>query len=425
MTDDEVLRRYLGLDAAPELVLEAWQHLIATQRAYQAVDRGRLSRREGDNVRRSYIRHMKQHRLKVWDEETGLQRNELAIANEGTPREDLRRVDSRDLRLLVGFEDLCAAWLAEDPRTSEVFPEAFLAFFTNPLVDHELKERLIEKDTALGERLLMALLEAWPDAVIVHQLLADHYERAGQFAEADAAYRRMLAAHASEREWANYGEFLERRGRYDEAFTAYTTSLEYCERVGEAGEELARVLKKHLSRVERMKNLTGEDARKARAFWDALYLLEEIRLYAEDAFEPELGKAAEEYGKEHQRDELTAAEFFEFLNWFLFSRPLADGRTPGLVYATDKGLSDELKAQLAGLGRPLKSVFEVVRAEPASFTLLVKDQRTGVEYELRADAPELKAGSTFDAALYPWGEFYLTGGIERPEEEEASTAEEA
>lgn len=422
--EDEVLRRYLGLEAANEPVIEAWQLFIETQRAYREVDRGRLSRREGDNVRRRFIRHMKQHRLKAWDDEAGLPRDELAIAGEGTPREDLRSVDSLDIRLLVDFENLCAAWLADDPRTAEAFPEAVLAFYAHPLVDQQLKERLIEKDKERGERLLKALLEARPDAVIVHQLLVEHHERAGQFAEAEADYQRMLAKNESEREWANYGEFLEHRGRYEEAFNAYKTSLAYCERLGEAGEELGRVLTKYLSRVERMKNLTGEDARKARAFWEARYLQEEIRLYAEHAFEPELAKAAEEYGEEHRRDELTAVEFFEFLNWFLFTRPLADGRTPGLVYAEDKGLSEALKAQLAGLGRPLKSVFEVMRAEPASFTLVVKDQKTGVEYELRADAPELKAGSTFEAALYPWGEFYLTGGIERPEEEEASTAEE-
>jgi hypothetical protein len=171
-----------------------------------------------------------------------------------------------------------------------------------------------------------------------------------------------------------------------------------------------------------MKNLTGEDARKARAFWEALFLLAEIRLYAERAFETELVKAEEEYREEHGRDKLSLAEVFEFLNWFLFTRPLTDGRTPGLVYADDKGLSDELKARLQGLGRPLKSAFEVLRAEPATFTLIVKDRKTGAEYELRADAPELKAGATFEAALLPWGEFYLTGGTVRPEEE-ASTAE--
>ena len=422
MTEDEVLRRYLGLEAANEPVIEAWQLFIATQRAYREVDRGRLSRREGDNVRRSYIRHMKQNRLKAWDDEAGLPRGELAIASEGTPREDLRSVASLDIRLLVDFEDLCAAWLAADPRAAEAFPEAFLAFYAHPRVDQELKERLIEKDKARGERMLTALLKARPDAVIVHQLLVEHHERAGQFAEAEAEYQRMLALTGSEVVWANYGEFLERRGRYEDAFNAYTTSLEYCERLGEAGEELGRVLAKHISRVERMKNLTGEDARKARAFWEALFLLEEIRHYAERAFETELAKAEDEYREEHGRAKLSLAEVFEFLNWFLFTRPLGDGRTPGLVYADDKGLSDELKAQLAGLGRPLQSAFEVLRAEPATFTLMVKDRKTGSEYELRADAPELKAGTAFEASLLPWGEFYLTIGIVRPEEE-ASTAE--
>jgi tetratricopeptide (TPR) repeat protein len=423
MMEDEVLRRYLGLEAENELVIEAWRLFIETQRAYRDVDRGRLSRREGDNVRRRFIRHMKQHRLKAWDDEAGLPRDELAVAGEGTPREDLRSVDSLDIRLLVDFEDLCAAWLADDPRTAEAFPEAFLAFYAHPLVDQQLKERLIEKDKERGERLLKALLEARPDAVIVHQLLVEHHERAGQFAEAEADYQRMLAENESEREWANYGEFLEHRGRYEEAFNAYKTSLAYCERLGEAGEEFGRVLTKHISRVERMKNLTGEDARKARAFWEALFLLAEIRLYAERAFEAELAKAEEEYREEHGRDKLSLAEVFEFLNWFLFTRPLTDGRTPGLVYADDKGLSDELKARLQGLGRPLKGAFEVLRADPATFTLIVKDRKTGAEYELRVDAPELKAGATFEASLLPWGEFYLTSGIVRSEEEEASSAE--
>lgn len=423
MTEDEVLRRYLGLEAATEPVLEAWQLFIATQRAYGEVDRGRLSRREGDNVRRGYIRHMKQHRLRAWDDETGLSRGELAIAAEGTPREALRSVDSRDLRMLVDFENLCAAWLAADPRLADAFPEAVLAFYTHPLVNQELKERFIEKDKERGERLLTALLDARPDAVIVHQLLVDHHERAGQFAEAEAEYQRMLAEHASESEWANYGDFLERQGRYDEAFNAYTAGLEYCERLGEAGEELGRVLAKHISRVERMKNLTGEEARKARAFWEALVLLAEIRHYAERAFEPEFAQAEDEYREAQGRDKLSLAEVFEFLNWFLFTRPLADGRTPALAYADAKGLSAELKARLQALGRPLKSTFEVVRAEPATFTLLVKDRTTGGEYELRADAPDLKVGTAFEAVLLPWGEFYLTSGIVRSAEE-ASTAEE-
>jgi tetratricopeptide (TPR) repeat protein len=420
MTQEAVLTRFLGLENEDETVVEAWKLFIETQRAYRDVDLRRLSRREGDNVRRGLIRYMKQHGLKAWDEEDGLPKHELAIAREGAQKADLTPVDSLDIGLLVGFEALCAAWVADDPRTTEDFPQGILAFFYNPLVDLDLKERLIEKEKERGERLLKAVLEARPAAVSVHAMLVKHYERAGRLAEAEAEYQRMLAASDDELVWANYGEFLERRGRYEEAFKAYKTSFEGCERIGKAGEGLGAMVTENISRVERMKNLEGEEAQKARAFWAAVWLIEDVRAYAERAFEAELEKAQAEYQAENGLEKIGIEEAFEFLNWFLFTRALEDGRTPGLVYAAEQGLSDELKAKLQGLGRPITGAFEVVSVEPATFTIMVKDKKTGAEYELRADAPELKAEVTFEAALHPWGEFYLTGGIVRPQEEGAS-----
>ena len=100
----------------------------------------------------------------------------------------------------------------------------------------------------------------------------------------------------------------------------------------------------------------------------------------------------------------------------MFSRTLDDGKTPGVLYAEEKGLSEELKEKIKGLGNPIKGDFEVVSGDPATFKFMVKEIKTEEEYELRSDVPDIKAGLTFAGNIYPWADFYLTGGALKAQE---------
>jgi tetratricopeptide (TPR) repeat protein len=269
---------------------------------------------------------------------------------------------------------------------------------------------LIEKDKERGERLLKAILEERPAEVAVHEVLAKHCEREGRLEEAEAEYKRILSVTDDEMVWANYGNFLEMRVRYDEAFEAFKKSFEVCERLGKVETGLGEVVKSCLSRVERMKNLEGDEAKMAREYMEALWLIDKIQEFAEQRFETEIETAGEEYKKVHGIDKIGFEAVSDFLNWFLFTRKLGDGRTPGMVYAEEKMLSEALKEKIEGLGKPVKGTFEIVKVDHASFKLVVKDLKTEAEYELRADLPHINEGLTFAGTLYPWGEFYLTRG---------------
>jgi tetratricopeptide (TPR) repeat protein len=239
------------------------------------------------------------------------------------------------------------------------------------------------------------------------------YEKEERWAEIEAEYKRFLDETDDEMVWANYGDFLERRGRYSEAFTAFKESLEVCERIGTTGEGLGEVIKERISRVERMMHLEGEEARKAREYWESVWLLEEVRAFADRRLRKEMEKAQDEYKEAAGLEKLRIDLLFEFLNWFLFSRKLADGRTPGIMYADEKGLGEELRAKIEKLGNPITGAFELVRADPASFTMVVKEVGSGNEYELRGDVPELEEGLTFAMTIYPWDDIYFTGDVLR------------
>ncbi|MDI6810085.1 MAG: hypothetical protein QMD80_00130 [archaeon] len=200
-----------------------------------------------------------------------------------------------------------------------------------------------------------------------------HYERERRLAEAEAEYKRMLTVTDDEVVWANYGDFLEKIGRYEEAFDAFKESFEVCERVGKGETKFGEVVRKCISRVERMKNLEDDEAKKAREHYEAVWLLDEVREFAEKRFAEEIGVAQEEYRKEEGIEEIDFGDIFDFLNWFLFTRKFGDGRTPGIVYAEEKGLSEEPKEKIKGLGLPVKGTFEVVSVEPAFFKFVVKN----------------------------------------------------
>ena len=415
MNQKELIRKLLNLGDEDEEIIEAWNLLIETQKAFRDVEARTMSRREADNVRRTFLRYMGKHGLKTLDEEKGLKAHEVAIVK-GSEEEGGNKLTPQnyfDLWLLTDFGELCTLWLTEDLKQADGFPDTIIAFLKAPYLDAQLKERLIEKDKERGERILKTILEERPAEVAVHSVLVKQYEREGRLAEAEAEYKRMLSVTDDEVVWANYGTFLERSGRYNEAFDAFKKSFEIFERVGKGETGLGEVLKSSLSRVERMKNLEGDEAKEAREYMEAVWLIDEIRAFAEHRFGAEIGVAEEEYKKEHSIDEIEFEMVSDFSNWFLFTRKLGDGRTPAMVYAEEKMLGDVLKEKLEGLGKPVKSTFEIVSVEPASFKLAVKDLRTEAEYKVRADLPSIKEGLTFAGTIYPWGDFYLTVGALR------------
>jgi len=248
--------------------------------------------------------------------------------------------------------------------------------------------------------------------VNVHSLLVEHYERESRFSEAEAEYQRMLSETDDELVWANYGYFLERRqGRYEDAFEAFKNSLEVCERVGEeeAGEFLEEV-KRSISRVERMKDLEGEKVRAAREYQEAVWLIADIREFAEKRMEREIKKAQEEYVEEKEMEEIEFEDTFDFISWFLFHRELPNGKVPGMVYVEEKSLDEVTKERLRGLGNPVEGTFEIVDVDHLSFKFVVKNIITDDEYELMGDFSGISDGQIFSGNIYPWSDFYFTGG---------------
>jgi len=408
---EELIKKFFEFEDADERVVRAWDLFIDVQQAYRDEKVGTISRRELDKVQRKFAGHMKKNKLRMLDEEEGLKAHELAIVKEGEGEEEIKALNSSDVWLLADFMEVCSALVTDEPEEVEGFPDEIIAFLEHPGVDEWLKKRLVEKNKEAGERLLKTILEERPAEVSVHSLLVEHYEMGSKFSEAEAEYQRMLSETDNELVWANYGNFLEKRGRYQDAFDAFKNSLEVCERVGEeeAGEILEEV-KKSISRVERMKELEGEEARAGREYQEAVWLMGDIRAFAEKRLEREIKKAQEEYMEEVDMEEVEWEDTFDFINWFLFHRKLSNGKVPGMVYAEEESLDEETKEKLRGLGSPVGGVFEIVDVDHASFKLVVKDTITGEEYELMGNFPEIRPGQTFTGNIYPWGDFYLTAG---------------
>ncbi|MGB2726846.1 MAG: hypothetical protein WBD09_00015 [Halobacteriota archaeon] len=422
MDREELIKKFFGCEDEDERVVKAWDLFIDVQRAYRDEKVGVISRRERDKVRREFDRYVRKSKLRMLDEEEGLKAHELAIVREEEAEGEIKTLNSFDVWLLVDFEEVCSALVADEPDVVEGFPDAIVEFLEDPGVDEWLKERLIEKNKEAGERLLKTILVARPAETNVHSLLVEHYERAGRFSEAEAEYKRMLSETDDELVWANYGYFLEkRRGRYGDAFEAFKNSLEVCERVGEeeAGAFLKEV-KKSISRVERMKDLEGEKARVAREYQEAVWLIEDIREFAEKRMEREIRKAQEEYVEEKEMEEIGFEDSFDFMGWFLFHRKLPDGKVPGMVYAEEEGFDGVTKERLKGLGSPEEGTFEIVDVDHATFKLVVKDIITDEEYELMGNFSEIRKGQTFTGCIYPWGDFYLTAGAVATYAEESS-----
>jgi tetratricopeptide (TPR) repeat protein len=419
MEQKELLRKFLNLEDEAEEIVEAWKLFIDTNKAFRDVEARIISRREGDNVRRTFTRYIRKNKLRMLDEETGLKAHEIALVREEDETEgELKTLDSFDLWLLTDFKDVCTVWVAEDFKQVDGFPDTILAFLDNPYVNVRLKERLIAKDTERGEKLFTTILEDKPSAVSAHLVLVGHYERGKRMDDAEAEYKRMLTETDDEVVWANYGGLLEKIGRYVEAFDAFKESFEVCERIGKAEDRLGTLIKESISRVERMKNLEGDEAEKAREYWESVWLIEDIREFADEACTKEIEKAQDEYKEEKGIEAMHVEDTFDFLNWFLFSRTLEDGRTPGLVYADETGLSDELKEKIKVLGNPIKGDFEVLSVDQASFKFVVKDVKTEEEYELWGNIPDMKGRVTFTGHIYPWGDLYFTESLFKAHMEE-------
>ena len=83
MNQKELIRKFLKLEDEDEEIVEAWNLLIETQKAFRDVEARTMSRREADNVRRTFLRYMGKHGLKTLDEEKGLKAHEVAIVKGG------------------------------------------------------------------------------------------------------------------------------------------------------------------------------------------------------------------------------------------------------------------------------------------------------------------------------------------------------
>jgi len=446
--EQDLVKEFLGVS---EEEAKAWLLFVEMLRAFRDAEAGVSSRREADEARRRFERFLERNNLRMLGEEEGLASDELAIAT-ATEAEQagIRKINTLDILLLVDHESVCEAFVAEDVRSAALV-ESVVDFFSSPEVPEWLKERLVERDAERAERLLKAVLSEIPDEVCSHFMLVTKYEREGRFADAEAEYKRFLSVREDAVVWANYGWFLERRERYEEALNAFerSISLLHAERTGVAGvgvaggagvagvgggvgsvggsevegvggvgggeeEYLLAELEKSVSRVSRMKELRGEYAQKAREYQRAVWLINEVREFATKRLSGEIERAKAEFMRNEGLEELSEEDALDFMNWFLFSRRLPDGKTPALLYAEEKGLDEELKKKLEALGSPVSGVFEVLSYEPARFSMQVRNLLTEEEYELMADMDaEVSAGQTFAGSIYPWGEFFLSGGALR------------
>jgi len=412
MDKSELITKFFELDDADESAVIAWSFFIDLQRAASEETAGRLSRRDRDNVQRIFNRYMNKNKLIMRSEDNGLKAHELAITKAGVGGEEkLKIVHSFDVWLLADFEDVCSILVADEPKKTEGFPEAIIKFLDDSKVHKWLKERLIEKNKDAGERLLKAILEANPTELTAHSLLVDFYERESMFFEAEVEFRRMLDTTNDKLVWANYGYFLELQGRYEDAFVALQNGMKICERAGEdVADDFLEEVKRNISRMERMKDLAGEDARAVRDYQEAMQLLGDINVFAEKNMDTEITKARDEYLKEKDQEEIKYEDSYEFMNWFLFQRELPNGKVPGIVYAEENGLSDTTIERLKGLGSPVESFFEIVAVDNATFKLVVKDMATDKEYELVEAYSPVAVGQTFSRYIYPWSDFYFTAG---------------
>jgi len=302
MDKSELITKFFELDDADESAVRAWSFFIDLQRAASEETAGRLSRRDRDNVQRIFNRYMNKNKLIMRSEDNGLKAHELAItkAGVGEEEEELKIVHSFDVWLLADFEDVCTILVADEPKKAEGFPDVILKFLDDSGIHKWLKERLIEKNKDAGERLLKAILEDNPAELTAHSLLVDFYERESMFFEAEVEFRRMLDTTNDKLVWANYGYFLELQGRYEDAFVALQTAMKICERAGEdVADDFLEEMKRNISRMERMKDLTGEDARAVRVYQEAMRLLGDINVYAEKKLDAEIKKARAEYLKQN------------------------------------------------------------------------------------------------------------------------------
>lgn len=421
MNHKELMKRFLDLEDEEEEIVEAWSLFIAVQKVFRDAEAGIISKRERDKVQRDFIKHMRKNKLGMQDEEDKLKAHEVAIIKEGGAKNELKPLSIFDIWLIADFKDVCAAYVADDLSSVEGVPDMIIKFLRDPSVDGRMKERLIEKDIGRGEKLLNTVIGYIPTDVNAHLLLVELYDREERHVEAEAEYKRFLSKTDDEVGWANYGHFLEKRGRYADSLDAFKNSLARCERAGkEEYRGFLDAVKDSIDRVERMKNLEGEAAIKAREYQEAEWLIDDIREFAEKRFEKELAKAEAEYKEERDLEAIMLEDAFDFINWFVFNRKLKDGKTPGLVYAEENGLSSDLMERIEGLGNPVAGNFEVVGVDHAAFKLMVKDMATDGEYTLMGNVPELIEGQTFVGNIYPWADFYLTGGGLKVHDEESS-----
>ncbi len=421
MDQSELMKSFLDLEDEEEEIVEAWALFIAVQKVFRDAEAGIISKRERDKVQRDFIKHMRKNKLGMQDEEDKLKAHEVAIIKEGGARNELKPLSIFDIWLIADFKDVCAAYVAEDLSSVDGVPDRMIEFLEDPSVDGRMKERLIEKDIEKGEKLLKTVIVDIPTDVNAHLLLVELYDREERHVEAVAEYERFLSKTDDEVVWANYGHFLEKRERYADSLDAFKNSFARCERAGkEEYRGFLDAMKDSIDRVERMKNLEGEAAIKAREYQEAEWLIDDIREFAEKRFEKELAKAEAEYKEERDLEVIMLEDAFDFINWFVFKRKLKDGKTPGLVYAEENGLSSDLMERIEGLGNPVAGNFEVVGVAHAAFKLMVKDMATDVEYTLMGNVPELIEGQTFVGNIYPWADFYLTGGGLKVQDEESS-----
>ena len=403
-----MVKRFFGFSDEDEDIVKAWKLFIDVRKGVRDLGRDFISPEEYDRVQAEFIAYMREKELEILDWRHGLRAGEMAITKLGE-REGIKTLNSLDIMLMLDFSDVCAALVADDPRKVEGFPRVIAEFLDNPNILPFLKERLIERDKEATERLLKAFIEARPDSIEAHQLLIEIYKREGRFSEMEAEYKRILSKNEDELVWMDYGAFLERKGAYEEALRAFKRSFEICQTKIRAKTSRSMILSS-ISRVERLMKLKGEDAEKAKECIRAAWLIDEIRKYAGRELREWIKEAANEYLEERGLYEMSEDDLVDFSNWFLFQREFAEGKTPAMIYAEEKGLDEETKKKIEGLGKPVTAVFEVIEVDHDAFKLKVRSLIGEEEYELRADVPQVKKGQTFEGNIYPWGDMYISGG---------------
>lgn len=129
-----------------------------------------------------------------------------------------------------------------------------------------------------------------------------------------------------------------------------------------------------------------------------------------EGFREEIEKALEEfpYWREELDEELSTKDFAD---WFVFTRKMANGKTPSRLFTEKHGIGPELEGKIRQLEGAKYGVFTVLHVEGDEMEVRNREGETFQAVRLWEKAGLYKEGMTVRGRLHPWGDKYAFTGI--------------